>query len=150
MVMGNKKQADMESATEVVKVDAPPARASNREGVWKRRLSVCVADEGQWYRVFVTTKAQAATYRYNLSKGTLRAPEGIFEPELDDEGKPVYHVPFEFESGPLTEPTADGDHGVFARYVGWGEDGAPEGIQSPPKAQVEVEAEDEEGDDEQE
>ena len=102
--MGNKTQAEMESKAELVAVDSPPVGSGERTGVWKRRLAALQTDEntGQWFRVFVTSLAQARTYKWNLENGKLKAPAGIFE----------------YAAGTLDEPTEDGDAGVFARYIG--------------------------------
>jgi len=115
--MGNKTQAEMETKAELVAVDAPPVGSGERTGVWKRRLAPLQTDEntGQWFRVFVTSLAQARTYKWNLENGKLKAPTGIFE----------------YAAGSLDEATEDGDAGLFARYIG------PE---DESEAEVEVEA----------
>ena len=102
--MGNKSQAEMEVKAELVEVDAPPVGSTERTGVWKRRLGAIATPEnqGKWFRVFVTSKAQASSYKWNLTHDKLKAPEGIFE----------------YAAGPLDEPTAEGTHGVYAKYVG--------------------------------
>ena len=121
--MSNKSQEAIGDRATLVAVDAPPEGSGERTGVWKRRLAPLMAPEaiGGWFRVFTAPLAQARTYKYNLEKGILKAPEGVFE----------------YAAGPLPADEVEGenDGGVYARYLGEAE---PE---------VEVEASDDDTED---